>query len=465
MTDEDARRAHGAPWVPAAGAVMGGRGPNEPASTRGEHGGHLATFLRRFGALLLVAAASTFMLQRWDHGNDVLRYYLLLGLSGLLTLCAFVCGLRVGESRGARTFLALVLGTAVVHFAVLGGLVYSQFHLSGLPAELPSYANWVAPTPASAVLTATVGAACLVPMVSVSMLALVRPVFRRYTFIFLLANALLLLPLRQVNLIGFIVLATLMVLGKIDLANRAKSALRTFEGRLVRALSFAPALVMTGRALTLYEPSSLFVGTLTMGASFLVFANAKRLVERHSLVVVLQAVSAAGVWIGWSFVLAWLEARVRLPHGVATFVYLMPYPVALGAMSFGMKRGGRVFRRVALGLSALVVNLNLLVAQSAVAKGPWTVLATLLCLVVGVIVLSWGSLSKSKVAIATGAATTLFGLGYHMWLAISVGALYNWGSLALLGITLIFVAAYLEKHRERLEIAVAGLRERLAQRA
>lgn len=459
MIDEKNDGVRGAPWGErVAPAADEGRAA---AAASAERGTQLATFLRRFGALLLVAAASTFMLQRWDSGNDVLRYYLLLGLSGLLTASAFVCGLRVGESRGARTFLALLLSTVPVHFAVLGGLVYSQFHVRGLPPELPSYASWVAPTPLAALTTMSVGIALLIPMVLLAMLALVRPVFKRYTLVFLLANALLLVPLRQADIIAFIVLAMIVVLGKLDLEHRSKSALRTVEGRLVRALCFAPVLVMTGRTLHLYDPSSLFVGTLTIGASFLLFANARQLTNKESLCVVAQSVAAAGVWLGWTLVIAWLDGQVRLPRSVATLVYLMPYAISLGVMSLWMRRGGRIFRRVALGAACVAVNLNLLSAAPGIAGGPWAVVATLFCLVVGVATLAWGSLGKSKLAVGAGAVTALFGLSYHMWLAIGAGALYNWGSLAFLGIALIFFAAYLEKHRERLVTMIAGLRQRL----
>jgi hypothetical protein len=61
--------------------------------------------------------------------------------------------LTLREGRSARTFLALVLATMPVSFAVLGGLVYSQFHLEAV-APLPQYATWIAPTALSTVLAA-----------------------------------------------------------------------------------------------------------------------------------------------------------------------------------------------------------------------------------------------------------------------------------------------------------------------
>src|SRR5689334_21594741 len=101
----------------------------------------LTRALRIAGAALVVASASTFMLQHWQSGNDMWRYTMLVGQSLLLAAAAYFVGLTLREGRSARTFLALVLATMPVSFAVLGGLVYSQFHLEAV-APLPHYATW-----------------------------------------------------------------------------------------------------------------------------------------------------------------------------------------------------------------------------------------------------------------------------------------------------------------------------------
>src|SRR3954469_19518367 len=113
----------------------------------------LTRALRIAGAALVVASASTFMLQHWQVGNDLLRYAMLVGQSLLLAAAAYFVGLTLREGRSARTFLALVLATMPVSFAVLGGLVYSRFHLETV-ATLPSYATWIAPNPESAIFAA-----------------------------------------------------------------------------------------------------------------------------------------------------------------------------------------------------------------------------------------------------------------------------------------------------------------------
>ena len=61
----------------------------------------LPRLLRAVGALALVAAASSFLLQHWENGGDVWRYQALLAHTVLLGVLGFVWGLRAGDPKGA----------------------------------------------------------------------------------------------------------------------------------------------------------------------------------------------------------------------------------------------------------------------------------------------------------------------------------------------------------------------------
>ena len=121
----------------------------------------LSRLLRGVGALALLAAASSFLLQHWESGGDVWRYYALLAHTGLLGVLGFAWGLRAGDAKGARTFLALAAGLVPAHFSILGGLVYSQFSLDGPLAAVASYATWVAPDATTATLAVAATAVAL----------------------------------------------------------------------------------------------------------------------------------------------------------------------------------------------------------------------------------------------------------------------------------------------------------------
>ncbi|HEY0463723.1 MAG TPA: hypothetical protein VGC79_05920 [Polyangiaceae bacterium] len=216
--------------------------------------------LRIAGAALVVAAASTFMLQNWQAGDDLMRYAMLVGQSLLLAAAAYFVGLTVREGRSARTFLALVLATIPVSFAVLGGLVYSRFHLGELPT-LPHYASWIAPTKAAALLAVLGTLVVLVPLSLVSFTALARKEAKLLTLAFCGANLLVLVPLRQPEVVAALAGVALLGLLRLELTRFAVTPqLDTLEGKLARIMPFAPPLIMLGRVFHLYQAGPGFIG-------------------------------------------------------------------------------------------------------------------------------------------------------------------------------------------------------------
>jgi hypothetical protein len=119
-----------------------------------------------------------------------------------LTGAGLVCGLSIRESRGARTFLALVVASVPVHFAVLGGLLQSQFPLD---STLTGNAPWNVDSPVTAVWLAGLGVMTLIPLTWLSMLTLVRPHARRLTLTFIAVNMALLLPVRDPGSVAWLV--------------------------------------------------------------------------------------------------------------------------------------------------------------------------------------------------------------------------------------------------------------------
>ena len=213
----------------------------------------LTRALRIAGAALVVASASTFMLQHWQGGNDLGRYAMLVGQSLLLAAAAYFVGLSLREGRSARTFLALVLATMPVSFAVLGGLVYSQFHLEAAQT-LPSYATWIAPNPQSAVLAVVATLIVLVPLAAVSFVALARKEARALSVAFFAANLLVIVPVRQPLVVVLLAGAALIALLRLELTRFGASAqLDTVEGKLARVMPFAAPVIKLWRVFHMYN--------------------------------------------------------------------------------------------------------------------------------------------------------------------------------------------------------------------
>jgi hypothetical protein len=403
----------------------------------------LTEVLRLIGAVLLLASASVFMLQRWGAGNDVLRYFTLLGHTALLCAAGFFCGLKVSESRGARTFLGLVAASVPVHFAVLGGLIYSRFQWDEVAASLPAHALWVAPSATAAVLVTLAGVAVLLPLCYVSMLALVRPHARLLTAVYFLLGSVLLLPVRHADAIGMLAALLLGALFHLELdVFSARPALRTREGMFVRAMLVFPLAILMGRTIHLYDLTILFQGFILIGIAYAVFTSAPRLTQDALACDSLQGVSAALAAAGW-FLVAWrLDHAWQVSPDLVIPLFVLPCALLLVAMSLACECSGTGYRLLAALAAAGSTGVNLLLHGG--------VPATLICLATGILAVAHGATVRSKTVLLLGGSSFLFALGYQVHHALKVEALSGWGLLLLLGCSLIFAASLFERKAGRL---------------
>jgi len=396
--------------------------------------------LRIAGAALVVAAASTFMLQNWQAGNDLMRYAMLVGQSLLLAAAAYFVGLTVREGRSARTFLALVLATIPVSFAVLGGLVYSRFHLGELP-PLPQYASWVAPSKSSAILAVLGTLLLLVPLSLVSFTALARKEAKALTLAFCAANLLVLVPLRQPEIVVALAGAALLGLLHVELTRFSRTAqLDTLEGKLARVMPFAPPLFMVLRVFHLYHVGPGFIGGVLLIAGAALWLALARMTNGVRRELGAWGASASAL-AGWAC--CWSALQTQLPSvGVALLLLGLP---AAALLFLGSART-TASRTVLVSLGTI---LALMAALSASALDHGTA-AAFCCIVLGVAVAVWGASVRAPLRIVAGALVALWGIGLQVWLAVHADNLLRWVSLTAVGILLIVGSAYIERHRARL---------------
>ncbi len=400
----------------------------------------LTRALRIAGAALVVASASTFMLQHWQGGNDLIRYGMLVVQSLLLAAAAYFVGLSLREGRSARTFLALVLGTMPVSFAVLGGLVYSQFHLESVPV-LPSYATWVAPSPIAAVLAVFGTLLVFVPLAVVSFVALARKEARALTLAFFAANLLVLVPVRQPLAIAALAGVALLGLLRLELTRfTGRAPLDTVEGKLARVMPFAAPLIMLGRVFHLYQVGAAFIGgVLLIAASslWLVLSRARKPWQRDLGSWAAAAVGAAG----WA--LCWSELHSSLNS--ATFsVLLLGLPAAV-LFALASKRAANA-QNALLGIGTMLALATALGATAVSLDS----IAALGCIAIGVTVAVWGASLRALVRTISGSLVALFGLVVQIWLATHADNVLRWAGMSVLGALLIVGSAYVERNRARL---------------
>ncbi len=413
--------------------------PNKPA--RGFDPDALTRALRVAGGALVVASASTFMLQHWGEGNDLLRYTMLVGQSLLLAAAAYFVGMSLREGRSARTFLALVLATMPVSFAVLGGLVYSQFHLEKV-AALPSYATWVAPNASSALLSVLATLAVLVPLGAVSFVALARKEARALTLAFFAGNLLVLAPVRHP--LWVVVLAGVALIGLLRLELRrfsGRAQLDTIEGKLARVMPFAAPLIMLGRVFHLYHAGPAFVGGVLLIAAALLFQllGGAHSAGKRDLGAWLSGILAT---IGWCCV--WPDAIQPLRAG-STFAILslgLPIAALLGVASQRAVKARGALLTVATSIALLGSFVSCCVELDSV--------AALGCVAVGVIIAVWGASMRALVRTLSGSVVAVFGLAVQVWLATRSDNVLRWAGMSVLGVLLIVGSAYVERNRGRI---------------
>ena len=401
----------------------------------------LARSLRVVGAVLLVASASTFMVNRWGRGNDLLRYGLLLGHTLVLAGASYIVGLRVRESRSARTFLALVLAVVPVHFAVLGGLLYSQFALDLPAGGLPQNSMWMAPNPLAALATVSLGLAVLAPLTFVAHVALARPAAKKLTVLYLAANSSILLPVRDPNLVAILLAVVSLALLRAQFRLADHKGLGTPEGAFVRALLLAPPVLLMARALYLYDPADFLNGVFLLLSGYALFEAATRRIADSTLAASLQAVSAVVACAGWYFLSSFVQAETALPEGAELPALVLPYAVVLAWMG-RRAQYGKAYERLAAVLALGCVLVNVISHQDAY--------ATIACLAVGIALVAVGATARRRLELGAGTLAVALGLLVHLHRAVRVEAFANWGTLSVLGVLAVVCAAYCERYADKL---------------
>lgn len=415
----------------------------------------LPEVLRFAGAGILVAALSVFLFQRWEAGNDLYRYLTLLGLSAALTAAGLLSGILLREAKGARVFLGLVLLTLPIHFTVLGGLLYSRFGWEAVRSDYPGMVTWQATDP-SLLLTTLVGA--LLVLLPVCWLA-VRTFVRRHTLPMTVAlfglSVPLLLPTRSLTLVA--PLAMLMTLTVVWLELRVwrdQVALKTREGRFVRALLVLPLALLLGRGLWLYDSRLVLLPVASAAAFSLLLVMVQHLRDRPrlaGLVARLSLVPAA--LIGWGLAGTLADAgMLQLPYLASTIA--APFVAALLLLSRAVPTGGSRYR-----LGAALVAIAVTLAELLVFGGQAHALVALL---VGVLTLSYGYLMEQKLVLVGGVLAATVGLGAEVAYAVAGFDLGGWLTLAVAGTLAILSASMLERYGRRVVEHWQQARERVA---
>jgi len=427
---------------------------DEPGEPR--HAGLMPRVLRAVGAAMLVIAASSFMFRDWGQHDDVTRYLMLLGQLGLLAAAGFYCGLKLEEKRGARTFLSLVVAVVPVHFAVLGGVLYSQFALDAPSSHLAAHAVWQASDGVTAIALALGAQLLIVPATFVSMMTLARRHARGLTLAFIGVCAVLLVPVRETATVTVLVACLTPLVLVLQLRVFSGTAtLSTPQGRFARAMLSVPLLIIISRTLLYYPITAGFLGVTLFSLGLASFVHDVRADRQPGLIrfAVPQFLAMGAMMLGHAIVAGELILRGVEFGGFAAPLLVLPWAAIIFVGASFTRRGTLGYRRLAAVILTVGMCSNLL-AYNELASG-------LLGLATGVALGLYGARIEQKAIVALGVLTALAGVVSVGLLTIRIEALTHWGSLTAVGIAMIFGAAALDRNRQRLLRRLTVLRVRM----
>ena len=260
--------------------------------------------------------------------------------------------------------------------------------------------------------------------------------------IFMIANAVLLLPIRDTNII-IVISAIAFGLGLRRLISCAREdvALATWEGRYAAAASLLPIVIVVGRALFFYEHTSLLMALVTtMLYAFVSYAGSRLelkrgwgiLVDISAICVAIAAAVFYSMFVGEYF----SNAEVmQIP------VFCLLVALAMIELSFKSTIDAVNLRDKAAMLTCMGFTVNMFLFPAFVSG----IVNTL----VGVIVLSIALGMQRRSVFLSGLFAAGSGLVVQLSLVSHWFDFGNWLGLAALGVIVILSASLLERHGER----------------
>lgn len=412
----------------------------------------LPAIMRVLGAGALIVAMYSFLARGWQSGNDVLRYLMMLGHTGLLAAIGLASGHFLKEGKGARLLISLALVSVPANFAILGAFIYSQTAMDAT-AYYPQYVAWMVDSLPIALMTTAGALAVLIPITRLGFSVLARSMSARLSWLFMLSNLALLIPLRSPQVIALLVAG--LTVGVVWFSRRTSAdqvSARTSEGVLAIALQLLPIGVLLVRTLWLHDPS-MFLGVVMAGTLYAVLRQTSLYLQPGSRM--------RGLLDGLSFVPAFamaflLTAALTESHLLVKALCLPLGGLASAWMTYDIanrREQGHGYRLLAVTILLGTNALNLVIFNG--------VFASLASMATGFLMVFLGNREQQASLIIGGAVLTLAGLVDQIFDLLQHFDLGSWASMAILGIASIVIASVLESKGKELRNRITNWKDQL----
>jgi hypothetical protein len=401
-----------------------------------------AGLLRIGGALTIIAAMSMFLLQGWQEGDDISRYYMLLTQTLLLAACGFGLSFLFRENKGGRVFFGLGLISITVNMTTLGALIFSTMQWGSGLADYPDFARWQAVDIGTILIALAATLAASAPIAYFSHKVMARQSANLLTGIFLCMNLLLLLPVRESALIGLVaIIATLAPIWCIRTRLSEDISLRTAEGIFAIATLLLPGAIIILRTLWLYPVDELLLLMLS-GVAYLALRilslHTDKQMTVHRLTNLLSVAAALGIACAS---LSLLESVV--PDSMHAPLFALP--LALLLLDIGKRsKSPKDFQHAAIFTLA---SLHILPAVLGVGG-----FSGLLCVFAGMGVIAIGYHNHISRGITVGGVTIALGLLVQFKDILQTIDFSDWITLSITGALIIIIASLIERHGAYLKL-------------
>lgn len=405
----------------------------------------LSRMLRITGAFSVVASMSVFLLQGWDNGNDLHRYYLLLSQTVLLAIGGFGLAFLIKENKGARVFFGLSLVSITANLTTLGALIFSYVQWGGALSNYPDIALWTVSSGASIAAILVIATIVLVPITLFSFKIMARQSALPLTAAYLLSGSMLLIPVRDTLYVSIIAGASvLLALAFVTkLANKDK-LLRTAEGKFARSLLFIAPVIMLVRSLWLYQADDL-IYTIIAFTGFMALRHCSLQLELESRVRKLMEF----ISIPTTFMVA--APASQLIDKLLPFNCVLPvFSIVFTAHMIDMTKRSQTFRHATLIMAGLVTSLSFmfhLAIYDILFNG-------VVCALIGLAIIAMGCISKSRVITALGFITTAVAVSYDLLHVYEMIDFLSWTGLAAIGTSAIIIGSIIERHGVAIKLRI-----------
>ncbi len=410
----------------------------------------LPSILRILGTAALLVAMYTFLIKGWQNGNDILRYFLMLGHTSILAVIGLASGLWLKENKGARLLLTLALVSIPANFAILGAFIFSS--AGPALAQYPDFVAWSTNSLQTTLMTTGIALLFLIPVSLLSFSVLARSISKRLTMLYLVSNAALLIPIRDPMIIGFIVLG-LAVVGIVFFHQSLQKhiATKTKEGITALTLLALPLAVLMGRTLWLYS-ADLFLLFVMVIAIYLFLRQlsvylgkeslARKSIDLLSLIPAIITMPLLALQLTQA---GFMETALILPIAAMASA-IMVYDISRRSDDLAI-----VYRWIAAIILAFGIFVNMYIHAST--------LASLIAIAAGLGLVIFGYRNKQRGFFIIGASMMIVGIAKQLFHLIYFFDLGSWASLAILGILAIVVGSVIESKGEKIQSRFSQLKD------